>query len=70
VRTGGEPLRLLHAELERMRRLRSRVDYELGGEPLVPELVQKQVRAGRRLIRNEIEALPESVFGRLSVPPS
>lgn len=53
-----------------MRRLRSRVDYELGGEPLVPELVQKQVRAGRRLIRNEIEALPESVFGRLSVPPS
>jgi len=69
VRTGGEPLRLLHAELERMRRLRARVDYELDGDPLVPELVQKQVRAGRRLIRNEIKALPESVFGRLSVPP-
>jgi hypothetical protein len=69
VRTGGPPTRMLHAELERMRRLRTRADYELEGEALRPEVVHKQVRAGRRLIRNDIQALPEPVFRRLVVPP-
>ena len=70
VRTGGPPTRMLHAELERMRRLRSRADYELDGEVLRPEVVHKQVRAGRRLIRNAIKALSEPVFRRLVVPPA
>ncbi|HEX6751174.1 MAG TPA: hypothetical protein VF092_28040 [Longimicrobium sp.] len=68
VRTGGAPFRTIHAELERLRRFRARVDYELEGEPLMPDVVHKEVRAGRRLIRNQIKALPEAMFRRLSVP--